>query len=157
VGEAGCNPPAHSLISDYFPKKERATALGIYSLGISFGSLFGILLGGLLVDAVGWRWSFVLVGVPGVVLALIVKATLKEPKRGGTELKQASAAIFKNDEISSKDETMPGILESFKRLWSIRIYRVLCISAGLTAFAVMPLDFGLLIFSSGHMSLVILS
>ena len=152
MGEAGCNPPAHSLTSDYFPKKERATALGIYSLGISFGSLFGILLGGLLVDAFGWRWAFVLVGLPGVVLALIVKATLKEPKRGGTELKQASAAIFKNDEISSQEETMPDIFESFKLLWSIRSYRVLCISAGLTAFCGYAFGFGLLIFSSGHMS-----
>ena len=57
IGEAGCSPPAHSLVSDYFHKEERATALGIYSLGIPLGSLFGILLGGWLVATLGWRWS----------------------------------------------------------------------------------------------------
>ena len=133
VGEAGCNPPAHSLISDYFPKTERATALGIYSLGIAFGSLFGILLGGLLVDAFGWRWAFVLVGAPGILLALIVKATLKEPKRGGMEFKQAASDVF-GDGSSPQSDEMPAIKDSFKILWGIKSYRVLCISAGLTAF-----------------------
>lgn len=129
VGEAGCNPPAHSLISDYFPKKERATALGFYSLGISFGSLFGILLGGVLAATFGWRWAFVIVGLPGIILALIVKATLKEPKRGGMEFKQASSDVF-----SPQSQPMPEFTKSFEILWGIKSYRVLCISAGLTAF-----------------------
>jgi len=133
VGEAGCNPPAHSLISDYFPKKERATALGIYSLGIAFGSLFGILLGGLLVDAFGWRWAFVIVGLPGVVLALIVKLTLKEPKRGNMDFKRAASAVLGADSVPQA-EPIPSIKDSFKALWNIKSYRVLCISAGLTAF-----------------------
>jgi len=134
IGEAGCNPPAHSLISDYFPKKERATALGIYSLGISFGSLFGILLGGLLADAFGWRMAFVIVGVPGVLLALIVKLTLKEPKRGSMEFKRASSDIFDGASAAQSADPIPSIPESFKALWSIKSYRVLCMSAGLTAF-----------------------
>ena len=85
VGEAGCSPPAHSLVSDYFYKEERATALGIYSLGGPFGSLFGILLGGWLTTTLGWRWAFIAVGIPGILLAIIVKLTLKEPVRGSTE------------------------------------------------------------------------
>jgi len=133
VGEAGCNPPAHSLISDYFPKKERATALGFYSLGIAFGSLFGILLGGLLVEAFGWRWAFVIVGLPGVLLALIVKLTLKEPKRGNMDFKRAASAVL-GGEAPPQAKAMPSIGDSFKALWRIKSYRVLCISAGLTAF-----------------------
>ena len=133
VGEAGCNPPAHSLISDYFPKKERATALGFYSLGIAFGSLFGILLGGLLVEAFGWRWAFVIVGLPGVLLALIVKLTLKEPKRGNMDFKRAASAVL-GGEAAPQAKAMPSIGDSFKALWRIKSYRVLCISAGLTAF-----------------------
>jgi len=85
VGEAGCSPPAHSLLSDYFYKEERATALGIYSLGGPFGSLFGILLGGWLTTTLGWRWAFIAVGLPGILLAIIVKLTLKEPVRGSME------------------------------------------------------------------------
>lgn len=133
IGEAGCNPPAHSLISDYFPKKERATALGFYSLGISFGSLFGILLGGVLAATFGWRWAFVIVGVPGILLALIVKATLREPKRGGMEFIRASADVSKGMAAASA-EPMPEFAKSFEILWKIKSYKILCISAGLTAF-----------------------
>ena len=58
VGEAGCTPPAHSLISDYAPKEKRASALAFYSLGIPLGSLAGMALGGLIADAYGWRAAF---------------------------------------------------------------------------------------------------
>jgi len=123
VGEAGCSPPAHSLISDYFPKSQRATALGIYSLGISFGTLFGILLGGLIADAFGWRWAFVLVGLPGILLAIIVKLTLKEPVRGTMDgLAKAATA------------PTPPIAESFVKMWEIKSFRVLCFSGALSAF-----------------------
>ena len=102
-------------------------------MGITFGSLFGILLGGLIVEAFGWRWAFVVVGLPGVLLALIVKTTLKEPKRGGMELKQVTSDVLKKaTEYQAKP--MPPIKASFKILWGIKSYRVLCISAGLTAF-----------------------
>jgi len=81
IGEAGCSPPAHSLISDLFPADKRATALGIYSLGIPIGGALGSLAGGWLGQAYGWRMAFLLVGLPGVVLALIVRLTLREPPR----------------------------------------------------------------------------
>jgi MFS family permease len=85
VGEAALSPPAHSLISDYFPIEKRATALGIYAVGIHVGTLFGFKGGGLLDDAFGWRLAFVIVGVPGLVLALLVWLTVKEPVRGRTD------------------------------------------------------------------------
>ena len=81
VGEAGCTPPAHSLISDMVPPDRRASALAFYSLGIPVGSLLGMVIGGLLADYLGWREAFVVVGLPGVVLALVVWFVLRDPRR----------------------------------------------------------------------------
>ncbi|MFM7349725.1 MAG: spinster family MFS transporter [Erythrobacter sp.] len=81
VGEAGCTPPAHSLISDIVPAEKRASALAFYSLGIPIGTLLGMIIGGTLADRMGWREAFVIVGLPGVMLALIVWFLLKDPRR----------------------------------------------------------------------------
>lgn len=88
VGEAGCSPPAHSLIADYTPKEQRASAMATYLLGNPIGSLLGVVIGGLVADALGWRSAFLLVGLPGVVLAVIVVLTLVEPRT-----RQAAAAM----------------------------------------------------------------
>lgn len=85
IGEAGGSPPAHSLISDYFPKEKRASALAIYSLGIPFGQMFAFLAGGLVLVHFGWRNAFFLVGVPGLLLAIVMKLTIKEPVRGAQD------------------------------------------------------------------------
>ena len=85
VGEAGCSPPAHSLISDFFPPERRGRALSIYALGIPIGGSLGTLVGAWVGDLFGWRMAFVAVGLPGVVLALIVRMTLREPARGESE------------------------------------------------------------------------
>lgn len=82
VGEAGCSPPAHSLITDYTPKEERASALAFYSMGIPLGSLAGMALGGLIADAFGWRAAFFVAGAPGIILAVMAFLTLPEPRRG---------------------------------------------------------------------------
>jgi len=81
VGEAGCTPPAHSLIVDYTPKEKRASALAFYSMGTPIGGLLGLIMGGLVADAHGWRTAFLVAGVPGVVFALLAFFTLKEPRR----------------------------------------------------------------------------
>ena len=134
IGEAGCSPPAHSLVSDYFHKEERATALGIYSLGIPLGSLFGILLGGWLVTTLGWRWTFVAVGLPGILLAIIVKLTLKEPKRGAAETKKALGSI--SDILPQESVVNASILESFQIMWAIKSFRILIYGSALVSFAV---------------------
>ncbi len=85
VGEAGASPPSHSLISDYFPPEKRATALSIYSLGIPIGSALGVLIGGYGDQYFDWRTTFILVGIPGVLMAIVVQFTLKEPRRGMSE------------------------------------------------------------------------
>jgi MFS family permease len=82
IGEAGCSPSAYSLISDYFPPERRSTALSIYSMGIYGGVFVGFLLGGEIAQAYGWRTAFLVVGLPGVVLAGVAKLTLREPPRG---------------------------------------------------------------------------
>ncbi len=85
VGEAGCSPPSHSLISDYFSVERRGRAMGIYAMATQAGSAFGWLVGGWVAALLGWRWAFVVAGVPGILLGLLTKATVKEPPRGGTE------------------------------------------------------------------------
>ena len=82
VGEAGGTPPSHSIISDYFRKLELTRALSIYSLGTIFGGALGLALGGLFSELYGWRIAFVVVGLPGVLLGLIIYLTVREPKRG---------------------------------------------------------------------------
>lgn len=85
IGEAGASPPAHAIISDYFPPKERPRALGIYSTGIYLGILFGFVSGGWLSQTFGWRTAFWVVGLPGLLVALLVRLTLREPRRGQSE------------------------------------------------------------------------
>lgn len=90
LGEAGGSPPAHSMISDYYPPEQRATALSVYSTGIYMGILTGFLFGGLLAESFGWRTAFMVVGIPGVLFALFLRLTLKEPLRGRWEPEQAN-------------------------------------------------------------------
>lgn len=85
VGEAGLSPPAHSLISDYYAPKRRASALAIYSFGIPLGSMLGAVLGGQIVQHFSWRMAFVVVGLPGVLVAIAIKLLIKEPPRGHSE------------------------------------------------------------------------
>jgi predicted MFS family arabinose efflux permease len=82
VAEAGCSPPAHSLISDYHPPAERASALSIYSCGISLGYILAAVVGGYVAERAGWRAACLAVGGPGVLTALIIKAVVREPPRG---------------------------------------------------------------------------
>lgn len=81
VGEAGCTPPAHSLITDYVPKEKRASAIAFYSIGTPLGTLVGMAMGGLVADAYGWRVAFMVAGAPGVLFALIAAFTLVEPRK----------------------------------------------------------------------------
>ncbi|MFT7654057.1 MAG: MFS family permease, partial [Candidatus Azotimanducaceae bacterium] len=95
VGEAGGSPPAHSMISDIFPPEKRASALAFYSMGVNIGIMFGFLAGGWLNEIFNWRVAFMVVGIPGLLIAIIVRYTLREPIRGLSENRAAS------------DETVP--------------------------------------------------
>jgi predicted MFS family arabinose efflux permease len=80
IGEAGCNPCAHSLIADTVPPERRASALSLYALGLPIGTMLGLAFGGLVADAFGWRTAFLLAGAPGLVLAAVIALTIEEPR-----------------------------------------------------------------------------
>ncbi|MFT3808288.1 MAG: MFS transporter [Micropepsaceae bacterium] len=82
IGEAGGSPPAHSIISDLFASKSRATALAIYATGVPIGFAVGSFIGAPVAEAHGWRTAFLVLGIPGLALALLVFLTVREPPRG---------------------------------------------------------------------------
>lgn len=85
IGEAGGSPPAHSMLSDYFPPEQRGTALSFYSTGIYIGILLGFAGGGWVAESFGWRQAFFVIGMPGVVFAVLLAALVREPRRGRWE------------------------------------------------------------------------
>jgi MFS family permease len=124
IGEAGCSPSAQSLISDYYPPEQRATALSAYSFGIPLGGMIGAISGGLLAQTVGWRLAFVIVGLPGVLLALIAVLTTKEPPRGYSE------------PAKPLDATPPPSLVAIgKRMWGRPSFRHMTAGVTLVSFA----------------------
>lgn len=121
VGEAGCSPPAHSMIADLYPAKQRATALGFYSLGIPVGLMFGLFVGGWINELFGWRAAFFIVGVPGLLLTLVMRFTVREPLRGEAEGRTAS-------------DVQPTVGETLAYLMKKRSFRHMSFAAALTAF-----------------------
>lgn len=91
-GEAGGSPPAQSLISDLFPSDKRATALAVFAVGAPLGYAVGLFVGGNIAAAYGWRISFYALGLPGLLLAVLVAFTLREPERGHSDPAEARAA-----------------------------------------------------------------
>ena len=131
VGEAGCSPPSHSIIADYYPQNRRASALGIYSLGIPVGILFGFFVGGWMEQYFGWRWAFFVVGLPGLLLALVVRFTVKEPPRGLSDQRTTEAA-------------QPPVLSVVKYLLARRSFIHMAVGGGLAAFS----GYGLITFAA---------
>ncbi len=85
VGEAGAGPASQSIVSDLFAPRERATPMAILAAGPNFGILFGFIAGSILSEMFGWRMAFIAVGVPGILMALILLAAMREPRRGMVE------------------------------------------------------------------------
>ena len=121
IGEAGGSPPAHSIISDLYPPEKRATAMAVYSTGISIGVLFGFLAGGWMDQHFGWRSAFYIVGIPGIIFGLIFYFTVKEPLRGLSENKTASGANH-------------SLKEVIITLWQRKSFRYLALGTGMTAY-----------------------
>jgi MFS family permease len=121
VGEAGGTPPSHALISDYFPPRERGVALSLYALGVPFGAMLGSGFGGWGNEVVGWRMTFILVGVPGLLVALLVRFTVREPQRGQCD--EVAAAV-------AKAQT-PKLADALRYLWGRPSFRHMAIAAGL--------------------------
>ena len=121
VGEAGASPASHSLISDYFVPETRASAMGIYAMGVPIGTLIGLLAGGWLVHFFDWRTAFIVVGLPGVLMAIIVRMTVKEPPRGN------SAVVMK------EQEPVP-LKEAIAYLWARPSFRHVVLAVAFHAF-----------------------
>ncbi len=125
VGEAGGSPPAHSIISDYYPPEKRGTALSFYSTGVYIGILLGFLIGGWINHTFGWRMAFFVVGIPGFLVALLVRFTIREPKRG------------QSDDATSVGGGVPE-QTTFKKtvatLLNLKSFRYFAVGAGLAAF-----------------------
>ena len=122
VGEAGASPPSHSIISDYFPHGERGRALSFYSMGIYIGILVGFLLGGWINQFFGWRMAFLVVGLPGILMAVVVKLTLREPLRG---------------QLDSGDHAKApttDFITDLKWIWALKSFRYAALAAGFNAF-----------------------
>lgn len=92
IGEAGCNPSAHSLIADYFPPQRRATALSVYACGVYVGSALAFLAGGWVLVRYDWRTAFYVAGLPGILLAIVVALTVRELPRGHADGQRVAVA-----------------------------------------------------------------
>jgi len=122
VGEAGSSPPSHSIIADLYPVEKRASAMAIYSLGVVLGGGFGTMIGGWLASQYGWRIAIIAIGIPGIVLALVVRAFVVEPRRG---LSDASRAAESGE--------MPGAWSAFADMWRDAAARHLVLAVTLTS------------------------
>lgn len=114
VGEAGGVAPSYSLVSDYFPKSQRARALAVYSFGVPIGTALGYLFGGILAALIDWRMAFIVVGLAGLVLAPLLKFTVKDPVRGGFDRAEpvAGAGAIVTPHVETKAAT-------FKEVWTV--------------------------------------
>lgn len=121
IGEAGCSPPAHAIISDYFGPGKRATALAVYSMGIYIGVLIGFAGAGWIDDHFGWRAAFIIFGLPGIFYALLVYSTLKEPLRGLSDQMKVQASNTK-------------VLDVMRTLWAKRAFRYMALGASFNTF-----------------------
>lgn len=125
VGEAGGSPPAHSMISDIFSANTRASALSVYSIGIYVGILVGFALGGWMADTFGWRLAFFVVGVPGVLLAVILRLTVREPIRGWSE-----------GSANANADPAPPLSQVVRTLWTRPSFRYIALGASMQAFII---------------------
>lgn len=122
VGEASLSPAAHSLISDAFPPERRATALATYNIGGNVGIMLGFMLGGYIGETFGWRLAFMIVGLPGLLAAVLVRLFLREPARGLLE----GVADAENE---------PTLREVMSYMARQRTFRHLCLASAFYAFA----------------------
>lgn len=126
IGEAGCTPAAHSLIADSVPADKRSSAIAFYGLGIPIGGLLGLIIGGIVNDLYGWRAAFMLVGIPGILLAFIVPKFIRDPRRDAETI-----------HLSATDAPAPPALpvrQAAREIFASKAYLYIFIAASFTAF-----------------------
>jgi MFS family permease len=123
VGEAGCTPAAHSLITDAVPVEKRSSAIAFYGMGVPIGTLLGLVIGGTVNDLWGWRAALMLVGLPGIALALICLMLMREPRHLG---------LARDDRAAALPALKTG--EAMREIFASRAFVYLLIAASVTAF-----------------------
>jgi MFS family permease len=135
VGEAGCVPPAHSLIADTFTRAERPRAVARYMLGMPLSFVIGYLPAGWLNEQYGWRLTFVLLGLPGLVLAVLARFTLREPRE-----RQSVSNTTRTDATATATASAPTpapapkLREVLVTLWANLTFRHLLLSLAISQF-----------------------
>lgn len=130
IGEAAFLAPAYSILADYFPMGYRARALSLFGLAVYFGQVTGMVSGAMLGASLGWRDVFVYAGIPGIFIAALALATVREPVRGAMDHGPAGAAP-----AAARDTaTSPALLPVLRDLWAYRSFRNLCIGTALGVF-----------------------
>ncbi|MEO9470012.1 MFS transporter [Parasphingorhabdus sp.] len=114
VGEAGGGPPSVSIITDYFAPHELSRAMGIFAVGAVLGPVLGYAAGGLIAESYGWRWTFIILGLPGILLGIILYLTVREPKRG---------QFFKPGAQQGGDDTQQPFMMTMRSLWKNTVFR----------------------------------
>ncbi len=126
VGEAGCTPASHSLIADSVAPEKRSSAIAWFGLGVPVGSLFGLIIGGIVNDLYGWRIALMLVGAPGLLLALLLPVIIREPRRSLGAVRDAA-------EAAPAQAAMP-FREAMADILSCRAFVYVWIAASVVAF-----------------------
>ena len=126
VGEAGCTPAAHSLIADSVPPEKRSSAIAFYGLGIPIGGLLGLIIGGIVNDLYGWRAAFMLVGAPGILLALVLPKIISDPR--------FSAGITKTAVGDAATKPALTVRAAAREIFASKAYLYIFIAASFTAF-----------------------
>ena len=137
VGEAGSGPASHSIIADLYPLAERTRAMAVYSTGIHIGGSLGGLIGGVVAFYWGWREAFLVVGLPGLLIAILLKLTVKEPVRG-----QSEGVIDGPEPLSLleavkqvvKPSSFVPVMDGFRLFWNSKALRHTIIGCTLVAF-----------------------
>jgi MFS family permease len=129
IGEAGGSPPSHSMSADMYAPHERSRALAFYALGVYIGGMLGFLIGAWVSTVWGWRAAFFIVGLPGLLIALLVWLTVKEPQRGLADGFQSA-----NRKKFSLAETWQGLGQAFIFMWRSKACRHIVIGVTLTSF-----------------------
>ncbi len=123
LGEAGCVPATHSLISDLFPPQRRATAIATWTLSFPIGTMLGFAAGGWLSTAFGWRQAFMILGAAGLCLVPLL-LTVREPRRGATDTHAPSEVA----------PSAPSLRAAVSKLWSLRAFRHATLAGALLDF-----------------------
>lgn len=127
VGEAVGLPATSSIVSDYFPKEKRATAMSILMLAPPIGAFIGFTVGGLIAQEYGWRATFWIAAIPGFILAALAMFTVGEPKRG------------QHDDLGERTDEVPSFRAVLRRVWerhSLRHLLMGSVVASLVGFGV---------------------